>query len=246
MKYFFVLLGALYCACPPSLAEPADPKAYLQMLFENKGGYTIPEEEITAILTAGGHPQYGEITYDSASHILNDLDLTKNDVFYDLGSGVGKLVLQVYLTTPVKKSVGIELSKTRWNIAETCRRQIASDEHTTAGRDLSFLNQNISATNISDATVCFISGITFPQPLIHSIMDRLSAIDHEVKVISVLPLPFHKHFKLLKTYTLPMSWSPEGVEVCLYQLTPTSQFEPAENLSKLDRKRKRRVLHEED
>jgi len=225
MKQFWIFFLGFSFLCAPSHAEPADSKAYLQMLYENRGGYTIPDEEQNFILQAGGHSQYGEIPYDSAAHILDDLNLSRHDIFYDLGSGVGKLVLQVYLTTPVKRSVGIELSKTRYNIAESCRKQTTLDDHTITGRDLIFLNQNINATNFSDATVCFISGLAFPSPLVQSIMSRLSALEHNVKVISVLPLPEHKQFKLVKTYQLPMSWSSESVDVCLYTVIPASAIE---------------------
>lgn len=220
MIYFLLFFLALSFGCAPSVAEPANPKAYLQMIYENKGGYTIPVDETSAMLKEGGHPQYGEIPYDSAAHILDDLNLSRQDVFYDLGSGVGKLALQAYLTTSVKRSVGIELSITRWAIAESCRKQAITDDHIINGRDLVFLNQNILAANLTDATVCFISGIAFPAPFIHSVMDRLSALDHDVKVISVLPLPTHPQFRLVKTYNLPMSWLPEGVDVFLYQVTP--------------------------
>lgn len=247
MKSFWLFFLAALCFINhTSLAEPADPKAYLQMLYEDMGGYTIPEEERDFIISAGGHPQYGEIPYDSAAHILSDLNLSKQDVFYDLGCGVGKLVHQVYLTTPVKRSVGIELSKTRFNIAESCRKQTTIDDHTTTGRDLIFLNQNINATNFSDATVCFISGLTFPPQLIQSIMDRLSTIEHNVRVISVLPLPEHKQFKLLKTYQVPMSWASEGVDVCLYNVIPASAVEISDKTKKKRKRGKRRQVQEEE
>ena len=247
MKQFWILFLAFSFICPSSLAEPADPRAYLQMLYENRGGYTIPDEEHNFILQSGGHPQYGEIPYNSAVHILNDLNLSKQDIFYDLGCGVGKLVLQAYLTTPVKRSIGIEISKTRFNIAESCRKQTTLDDHTTTGRDLIFLNQNINTTNFSDATVFFISGLTFPPQLVQSIMDRLSTIEHNVKVISVLPLPEHKQFNLVKTYQLPMSWASEGVDVCLYNVTPASAMEVCDKTKKKrKRKGKRRVRQEEN
>ena len=247
MKRFWFFFLAFSLSGAPSLAEPADPKAYLQMLYENKGGYTISDEERNFILKNDGHPQYGEIPFDSAAHILDDLNLSRQDVFYDLGSGVGKLVLQAYLTTPVKRSIGIELSKTRFDIAESCRQQAATDDHITPGRDLLFLNQNINATNLSDATVCFISGLTFPPQLIQSIMDRLSALEHDVKVISILPLPDHKQFKLIKIYHLPMSWASEGVDVCLYTITPASAIEVCDKPKKKRKKgRKRRARQEED
>ena len=112
-------------------------------------------------------------------------------------------------------------STTRWTIAESCRKQIVADDHIATGRDLIFLNQNISTANLSDATVCFISGITFPSALIQSLMDRLGTLEHDLKVISVLRLPSHPRFTLIKTYNVPMSWYPEGVDVCLYQVTPS-------------------------
>jgi hypothetical protein len=244
MRYFIACFLLFCLASKLCHAEPADPKAYLQMIYEGKGGYTIPSEEIAAIAKDGGHSQYGEIPYDSSAHILEDLNLSRQDVFYDLGSGVGKLVLQVYLNTPVKRSVGIELSTTRWNIAETSRKQVNKDDHITTGRDLTFLNQNIRQVPLTDATVCFISGVAFPLPLIQSILDRLGALDHEVKVISILPLPEHKQLRLIKTYNLPMSWAPEGVEVCLYQVTPPQ--DTTGKAEKGNRKRKRKVQQEED
>jgi SAM-dependent methyltransferase len=245
MKQFWILLLILSFIGASSKAEPANPKAYLQMLYENRGGYSIPEEEQHFILQEGGHPQYGEIPYDSAAHILADLNLSQHDVFYDLGCGVGKLVLQVYLTTPVKCSVGIELSKTRFDIAQSCRKQTILDEHTTPGRDLIFLHQNITTANFSDVTVCFLSSLAFPPPLIQAIMDRLNAIGHDIKVISILPLPNHKQFKLIKTYQLPMSWASEGVDVCLYSVTPASPVDVCDITKKKRKKRGKRRPHQE-
>jgi hypothetical protein len=227
MRYILSCLLLIILSANATYAEPADPKAYIQMIYENKGGYTIPIEETSAIIKEGGHPQYGEITYDSAAHILDDLNLTRQDVFYDLGSGVGKLVLQVYMTTPVKRSVGIEISPTRWNISEAAHKEILNDDHLTPGRDLVFINQNLLKTPLTEATVCFLSGLAFPPQLIHSIMDRLSAADHDIKVLSVMPLPTHKNFTLVKTYKLPMSWSADGVDVCLYQVKPVQAEDPS-------------------
>jgi len=237
MKYLFSFFLFLTCLCRASFGEPADSKAYLQMIYENKGGYIIPSEESEAILKEGGHPQYGEIPYDSLAHILDDLNLSSDDVFYVLGCGVGKGVLQAYLTTPIKRSIGIELSQTRWNIAESCRKQMVADGHLVSGRDVGFINQNILTANLSDATVYFINGITFPPLLIQTLMKRLSWLAHEVKVINVLPLPPHQQFQLLKIYQLPMSWAPEGVDVYLYKVIPIAQVD---TFNKLDQHKKRR------
>jgi Histone methylation protein DOT1. len=42
--------------------------------------------------------------FESAETLIKELNITDKDVFYDLGCGVGKLVMQVGLTTPVKKA----------------------------------------------------------------------------------------------------------------------------------------------
>jgi hypothetical protein len=91
--------------------------------------------------------------------------------------------------------------------------------------------------------VCFISGLKFPPELIKSIMDRVSTLGHDVKVISVLPLPVHDRFKLIKTYNLAMSWAPEGVDVCLYQVTPGPT---SDSSTKASKKRKKRRVQEDD
>lgn len=45
--------------------------------------------------------------------VLREREITSADTFYDLGSGNGRLALQMQLLTPIIKSVGIELSPTR-------------------------------------------------------------------------------------------------------------------------------------
>ncbi|CAD7940382.1 unnamed protein product [Amoebophrya sp. A120] len=49
------------------------------------------------------------------------MDVTANDVFYDLGSGLGKAVVQTALTTPVKRAIGIEFEPTRYDAAQNAK-----------------------------------------------------------------------------------------------------------------------------
>lgn len=48
--------------------------------------------------------------------------LGRSDVFADLGSGFGRLVLQVYLSTDVGRAVGVELGAKRHRVARSARR----------------------------------------------------------------------------------------------------------------------------
>ena len=64
----------------------------------------------------GTNSIYGEISPVSIPHILKSIDVHNKDdlVMYDLGSGLGRVVLQSALSSKMKKLVGIELSYLRY------------------------------------------------------------------------------------------------------------------------------------
>ncbi|KAH7984896.1 hypothetical protein HPB51_026899 [Rhipicephalus microplus] len=51
---------------------------------------------------------YGETSFEFVAQMINELEFTPDDVFIDLGSGVGQVVLQVASSTPCKMCIGIE------------------------------------------------------------------------------------------------------------------------------------------
>jgi precorrin-6B methylase 2 len=194
---------------------------YLNFLYKAITGFGINDNEISEIKKEGGDATYGEIIYDSAKRILNDLSLTKDDIVYDLGCGIGKLVVQVYLTTPVKKSVGIELSPTRFNHAQTVKEQLKKRNKLKNGRILEFLNQNITKANLDDATVIYMASTCFSDELMKTLVDKLAKNKNNLRIITLKRLPKHLHFQFIKEYNLPMTWS-QSVPVYLYKLKHTT------------------------
>jgi H3 lysine-79-specific histone-lysine N-methyltransferase len=55
---------------------------------------------------------YGETSFDLITEMIKRVPLTENDIFIDLGSGVGNVVLQVAALTNCKLAFGIE--KAEW------------------------------------------------------------------------------------------------------------------------------------
>ncbi|GFW05211.1 histone-lysine N-methyltransferase, H3 lysine-79 specific [Trichonephila clavipes] len=51
---------------------------------------------------------YGETSFEFITQMIGELDITEDDIFIDLGSGVGQVVLQMAATTKCKKCIGIE------------------------------------------------------------------------------------------------------------------------------------------
>ncbi|GLI62172.1 hypothetical protein VaNZ11_004742, partial [Volvox africanus] len=81
--------------------------------FMSKRGYIIPKREVDLVDVTGGSATYGEITVDGMMQLLRNVPLQQDDVLVDLGSGLGRLVLQVACSASLRRCVGIELSASR-------------------------------------------------------------------------------------------------------------------------------------
>ena len=77
---------------------------YLHLLYQDKKGHREQSTSQRVISES-----YGEILYPGVNKLLSLLALTNEDYFVDVGSGLGKLAMQVFLNSAVKKVYGIEL-----------------------------------------------------------------------------------------------------------------------------------------
>lgn len=182
-------------------------KTLINEIYEEISGFNVPSQEYDFITHAGGAPTYGEITFEGAKKLAQILDITENDVFYDLGCGVGKLVMQVYLTTPVKKSMGIELSKTRIDGAKKALKELKERGKIEKGRKLIFKEGDIVKANIKDATAVFISSLCFSDELMQKLTDKLAKLKKGLRVATSRELKPHEALKSLGSHNIPMSWS---------------------------------------
>ena len=90
-----------------------DPSAMIRRLYRGIDGYAVPAAERRRLSRQRGSLTYGELTPAGVRKLLDYLRLTDRDVFYDLGSGTGKVVLQAAMSVPLKKCVGIEIAASR-------------------------------------------------------------------------------------------------------------------------------------
>lgn len=68
-----------------------------------------------------GSQVYGETSYDLVCQMIDQIEITKDDVFVDLGSGVGQVVLQMAAATPCKICFGVERAEVPSKYAEVSR-----------------------------------------------------------------------------------------------------------------------------
>jgi len=144
--------------------------------------------------------------------------ISKSDVFYDLGSGIGKVCIQVFLSSTVSKCTGIELSSHRHNIASSVLNQIQTEYSRLFSKDrtLCFVNDDILNSNFEDATLIFLCARLFSDDLMERISQKInrecSRLRHILSTKAV-PVPKLKVIKAIKVYS---KYAPQGEELMIY------------------------------
>lgn len=209
----------------------ADYRKIINDIYRDIDFGTIPHEERAHITeTTGSSPVYGEILFDSVLFILDYLQITEDDVFYDLGSGIGKFVYQVYLMSNAKKCVGIELSQTRYEKAKSIeskakkvyqdcfkfensmRKQFGKEElPKIAGKSIEYINGNVLDEDINDATVLYMDVFLNTDDFKKTLNDKLIQLQDGARIFTLHELLPHEYLHKVKTFNIPQSWSQDQV-----------------------------------
>jgi precorrin-6B methylase 2 len=169
---------------------------------------------------------YGEIMEEGVSLILSKLNLTDQDVFLDLGSGTGRVVLQVFLEKNIK-SVGIEFIEKRYKMAQDSLRQL--NEKINASK-VHFIKGDFFAENWSNATCVFMCNTCFTEEVMDNIMARLGSCKKLRYVIMLKQLDTKPDWlDVLESFQVPVTWVNQ-TNVTIYKVSPEK------NGAKRDRK----------
>lgn len=144
--------------------------------YDNVSGYDedyIINESTSTKESIGEGDTYGEILPTSMRAIIQHfMNLTSDDIMYDLGSGTGKIVTQFAYETKCGKCIGIELGELRHTQAISVLETLKQIGNTTQQGNI---NTNSHPSNKielrkgdctklywGDATVLFINALCFP------------------------------------------------------------------------------------
>ncbi|CAH0489513.1 unnamed protein product [Peronospora farinosa] len=122
---------------------------------------------------------YGEVSVESvATTILPLLDLGENDVFFDLGCGTGKILVQAVLQTPCKRATGIELMQNRVLEGHKALKRLQErDIAILRDKQIKIFRGDIfvppEQARLMDATVVFINNVMFGPALMLKVMELL-------------------------------------------------------------------------
>jgi hypothetical protein len=134
---------------------------------------TIQQDNKMGIDDLGISGTYGEISsHGLKDSIFSSFAFYEEDVMYDLGSGIGKAVIQFAYETKCGRCTGIELGVRRHMIATTVLEDIklSSTDQYYADK-INFILGDITTVNWTDATVLFINALCFPEDLWFTVED---------------------------------------------------------------------------
>lgn len=151
---------------------------------------------------------YGEINLCAILDLLAIVRPQANDIFYDLGSGDGKVAFATKLGYPTLKVKGVELLPELFNVSNKILSDyLAQYSLRYEDFDVKFINDNfLSYPFIDDATIIFINATSYLGETWEQILLKLLTLKSKTKVIissKVLPEShFIKHYQGMEH----MSW----------------------------------------
>jgi precorrin-6B methylase 2 len=193
-------------------------KKLLKNLYSDINGFDIDEKEIIIFNKTGGSSVYGEITYVGVKELIKHMGLTNKDIFYDLGSGTGSMVFQIGLETAVKKSNGIELSKTRHSHALSTYNKISRDYSDYDISNVYLKKGDILNKKYNDATVVFTDSVMFSEHFMTELSTKLSNIPKLRMILSCKLFDnIPNGFEYVKTINVNCTWMKEKTSVNIYE-----------------------------
>jgi hypothetical protein len=117
------------------VVDPETLDSLFEMAFRGKDGHCTTDEEDEEIDEVAGEyaSTYGEITSLGVRQMCDRVGISESDVFLDMGSGVGKAVLQIALERGTRRSIGVELSRSRHRNAGKAVSALSADMHVSFG-----------------------------------------------------------------------------------------------------------------
>ncbi len=151
---------------------------------------------------------YGEMYYYSFMILLGHLNLTDKDHFLDIGSGLGKIVFQTFLTTHAASVSGIEINALRHQVAvkvnDSLRQQLP--DMFTPARTMQIIQGDFLQYDLTHITVIYVCSTVFSFDLLSEIGKKISVMPHVRTIASLRKLPNLSGFQLSKKIFLHADW----------------------------------------
>jgi hypothetical protein len=150
---------------------------------------------------------YGEILPEGVDKFLSVVKPSSQDGFLDLGSGKGKLLLQVFSNSPVNTAHGIEILPQLHEQAIHAEALLRQNQPALfTQRQLTFTLGDILAEPYPAATIALISSPCFSPTILNRLSDIIDSTPSIHTVLSLRPMLKLQRLSFRRTIRLECSW----------------------------------------
>ena len=136
---------------------------------------------------------YGELNLKELKKIFENIEIKKDDIFYDLGCGSGKINLYVAFKYNIK-SIGIDIIKERIDVAKTIEKKL-----TNKNKNIIFKNNDMFKEKFSNGTIFYTYNLTWPENINIKMINKIKKEAKKCKYIILTKVLKHPNVKLYKT-----------------------------------------------
>lgn len=160
--------------------------------YDEQGQLEAGEELLTILPNI--FAQMGVLTYTGVTELLQSIPLTPEDVFCDIGSGIGNICMQVLGESPCRTAVGVEVIPSRHKKA-TAAFDVAQkkfpEKFATKSAHFYMKDLTKSAKDLNEekVTVLFSHSWMFDDELMNAFCETVLQVDSLRHVVTSRPFP---------------------------------------------------------
>lgn len=183
-------------------------QAYLANVYTQTSLVQPTQQFKVRRVTALGNLTYGEMLYPSVKKVLKKLEPPSNSIFLDLGSGLGKFVLQVFMQTSLSKVIGIEFRSELSELSNKAVQFVHRDFpfFWEKNRELKMIAGDFLKEDWEGANIVYACSTCFRPELLVAIGDRINQVLSVQQVLTLRPLPTLERLTLKEVFTVECSW----------------------------------------
>lgn len=194
------------------MIDPNYAETLFNHLYGNINGYQVSRD---ARVSSGIDTEkllYGELPFSSWKQIVEKANPKKDGVFFDLGSGTGRIVFASYLAFNFTKSIGVELLEglhkkaleVNEEFEKNIRSKIANDLQ---DRKIEFYLKNIFDADLREADFIFMNHPFKDGEIFTQLENKfLSELKKGTKIVTIIRSLKNPNFKNLGSETFEFSW----------------------------------------
>lgn len=142
--------------------NPTEAEKLFDTLYDQINGYSISSAARSSSKVDSSKFLYGELPFSTWQKIVAHANPKRDGVFFDLGSGTGRVVMASYLGFEFRKSVGVEIlgglhdkaCEVKENFEKNFKPAIAGHF---AGRELEFVQNSLFDVDLSEVDFIFMN-----------------------------------------------------------------------------------------